>query len=127
VSWRDDLQPASLNGVRFGVLGDEARFGRKTVLHEYPMRDKPYAEDLGRAARRISITGFLIEDSLVYGGGSVTAQRDALVAAAETAGPATLVHPTLGRLTVNLPEDGLAIAERWDAGRYMEIRLCFPR
>lgn len=123
MSWRDDLQPASLNGVRFGVLGDESRFGRRTALHEYPKRDKPYAEDMGRATRRMTISGFLIENSFVYGGGAVLAQRDALVAAAERPGPATLVHPTLGQLTVNLVEDGLTCAERWDEGRVIEIRL----
>lgn len=123
MSWWDELQQASLNGVPFGVLGDEGRFGRRVAVHEYPMKDKPWVEDLGRATRRINLTGFLIENSLAYGGGDVLAQRDALVAAAETEGTATLVHPTLGRLSVTVPEDGLTVAERWDAGRYMEIRL----
>jgi hypothetical protein len=31
-------------------------------VHEYPNRDIPYAEDLGRRARRFSIGAFLIEE-----------------------------------------------------------------
>ena len=123
MSWRDELQQASFNGVPFAVFGGEARFGRRVVPHEYPMRDKPYVEDLGRAMRRIRLVGFLVENSLVYGGGSVIAQREALIAAAESAGQGTLIHPTLGRLTVSVPE--LAVSERWDVGRYFEVNFTF--
>src|SRR5579871_3815536 len=94
------LQPASFRGVPFGVLTDTDTFGRRLALHEYPMRDKPWAEDLGKRARRFQIAGFLITDSLVYGGGDVIAQRDAMAAAVEAAGAGALVHPTLGSVQV---------------------------
>ena len=125
MSWQDELQQASFRGVPFGVLGGEGRFGRRIAPHEYPMRDKPYVEDLGRSTRRFNISGFLIENSVVYGGGSVIAQRDAMVAAAETAGPGTLVHPTLGELTVNITEGGLGVIERAELGRVFEISFSF--
>lgn len=125
MSWFDQLQQASFRGVPFGVLGGESRFGRRVAVHQYPNRDKPYIEDLGRSTRRISLTGFLVENSLVYGGGDAFSQRDAMVAAAETVGSGTLVHPTLGELTVSIPDGGLSVTEKWDQGRYFEIGLTF--
>lgn len=125
MSWMGELQQASFRGVPFAVLGGEGHFGRRVAVHEYPKRDKPYVEDMGRSTRRIRLVGFLIEDSLVYRGGSVLAQRDAMVAAAEAPGPATLVHPTLGRLTVSVPDGGLVVAESWERGRYFELNFAF--
>jgi prophage DNA circulation protein len=125
MSWFDQLQQASFRGVPFGVLGSEGRFGRRVATHQYPNRDKPYIEDLGRSTRRITLTGFLVENSLVYGGGDAFSQRDAMVAAAETSGPGTLVHPTLGELQVSIPDGGLSVTERWDHGRYFEIGFTF--
>ncbi|NID15378.1 DNA circularization N-terminal domain-containing protein [Luteibacter yeojuensis] len=125
MSFFDELQPASFRGVPFAVLGGEGRFGRRVAIHEYPNRDKPYPEDMGRSARRISLVGFLIEDSAVYGGGGVIAQREAMVAAAEQKGPGMLVHPTYGELRVVVPDGGLGVVERWDSGRYFELSFSF--
>lgn len=125
MSFFDELQPGSFRGVPFGVLGAESRFGRRVAVHEYPFRDTPWIEDIGRGTRKITFTAFLIEDSLVYGGGSVLDQRDAMIAACETEGAGTLIHPTLGRLTVSVPEDGLGVIERWDEGRFFEISFLF--
>lgn len=118
-----NIQPASFRGVPFAVLVGESRFGRRIALHEYPFRDDPWPEDVGRGTRKFSIQGFIITDSLIYGGGDVQSQRDQLVAAAESAGAGTLIHPTLGRLQVTIPEDGLIITERLDASNYMEFTL----
>lgn len=125
MSWFDELQPASFRGIPFGVLGGESRHGRRVAVHEYPNRDRPFVEDLGRSTRRISLVGFLIEDSLVYGGGSAIAQRLAMTAAAEQRGPGILVHPTLGELRVSIPDGGLGVTERWDSGRYFELSFSF--
>jgi len=124
-TWAQMLNQASFRGVPFAVYGGDARFGRRLALHEYPGRDKPYIEDMGRSTRRIRMSGFLVTDSLVYGGGSVLAQRDALVAAVEAAGPGALMHPTLGALKVSVPAEGLSVTERWDMGRYFEISIVF--
>lgn len=123
--WVKQLNPASFRGLRFGVLGGEARFGRRLAVHEYPGRDKPYAEDMGRGTRVVNLVGFLIADSLVYGGGDVMEQRDLMIGAAEKAGPGILIHPTLGQLVVSIPEGGLSIVERWDEGRYFELHFSF--
>lgn len=124
-SFADQLQQGSFRGVPFGVLSAEGRFGRRLAVHEYPYRATPWVEDMGRATRKISFIAFLVTDSLVYGGGEVIAQREALIAACEKAGSGTLIHPSLGRLTVSVPEDGLTVTERWDGGRYFEVGFSF--
>lgn len=124
-TWTESLNKASFRSVPFAIYGGDARFGRRLALHEYPGRDKPYIEDMGRATRRIRMTGFLVTDSLIYGGGDVLAQRDALVAAVEQPGLGALMHPTLGALNVSVPAEGLSVIERWDMGRYFEISIIF--
>ena len=124
-TWAQSLNQASFRGVPFAVYGGEARFGRRQAVHEYPGADKPYVEDMGRSTRRIRMTGFLVTDSAIYGGGNVLAQRDKLVAAAERPGPGALMHPTLGALKVSIMDQGLSVIERWDMGRYFEISFTF--
>lgn len=93
-SWRDGLVPASFKGVSFSIQGHEGAFGRRVQLHEYPLRDTPFAEDLGRRARTLSV------DALVLGGDNYWPARNALLDACESAGPGTLKHPYLGELRV---------------------------
>lgn len=93
MSWRDALQPASFRGAAFGVVDIETSIGRRAALHEYPLRDDPYAEDLGKKAREYSINAFVIGDDYF-------SARDALVKALEDTSAGTLVHPTLGILSV---------------------------
>jgi prophage DNA circulation protein len=95
MSWKDSLQPASFRGVPFQVEGNDLSAGRRVQVHEYPQRDTPYTEDLGRATREISLTAFVI-------GADYLAARDSLLAACEEAGPGTLVHPWYGSLQVVL-------------------------
>jgi len=88
------LQPASYRGVPFHVDGSTFEAGRRTQVNEYPQRDKPYAEDLGRATRAIVV------DAIVVGPDYIE-QANALVAAAEEPGPGTLVHPWFGAMEVS--------------------------
>jgi prophage DNA circulation protein len=123
MSFFDQLQRASFGGVPFGVLSADATFGRRQAVHQYPFKEVPWVEDLGKSVRRINVTGFLVENSAIYGGGDVIAQREALIAVAESPGASTLVHPTLGRLDVNAAS--VTVSERWDQGRYFEVRFVF--
>lgn len=92
-SWQDRLRPASFRGVPFYV--DEAGYtgGRRIDTKEFPYRDDAASEDLGRAARRFQLRGYVIGDGYL-------AARDALERAVEgTAGTGILVHPYRGSLT----------------------------
>lgn len=119
MNFREQLQPASIGGVRFAVLNSEGKFGRRQAIHEYPFRETGWIEDTGKALRRLEITGFLLENDIVTGGGGVVVQRDALIAAAESPNPVTLIHPTYGTWSVNVQQ--IEIIERWDQGRYFEV------
>ena len=116
--WQDQLQKASFRGVEFQVEADDAAFGRRVQLHEYPQRDKPYAEDIGRRAREIGLTAFLI-------GPEYMAARDRLLAAIEEPGPGTLVHPWYGQLTVVVKDDGCRVTHSRDEGGLCRIQLAF--
>lgn len=114
--WKEKLQPASFRGVPFEVDGDDMEAGRRIQLHEYPKRDKPYAEDLGRATRKITVTAFVI-------GPEYMAARDKLLGALEEAGPGTLVHPWYGSLQV-VAEPARVRHHRQDGG-YCSFDLSF--
>ena len=93
MSWRDLLQPASFRGVPFKFESADASGGRRAQTHEYPMRDTPWTEDLGRKARTVSLNAYVL-------GADYMAARDALIAALDAAGAGTLVHRYWGELQV---------------------------
>lgn len=99
------LRTASYKGVRFDVTDAEANAGRRSVLHEYPMRDLPYVEDIGRATRRYALTA-------IVAGTDYIARTKRLMEALEAPGGGTLVHPWLGSLKVTPTEIGKAKFDR---------------
>ena len=94
-SWRDRLQPAKFREAEFFVESAEGEVGRKTVLHSYPQRDVPFAEDMGRKERGFTLEAYVI-------GRDYMAARDRLIEALESPGPGTLVHPYRGTVQVVL-------------------------
>lgn len=98
MTWRDDLQPASFRGVEFLCSQHDFVFGRRIELNQYPLRDEPFAEDLGRRAREWNIEAFVLGENYM-------ATRDALIAACEQAGPGRLVHRWLGEVSASVRGD----------------------
>jgi prophage DNA circulation protein len=84
--WRDQMQPASFRGAMFHVDIGARNGGRRVALHEYPKRNDPYAEDMGRRARRFTIQGYLI-------GPNYLDLKNALLDALDADGPGTLRLP----------------------------------
>jgi prophage DNA circulation protein len=93
MSWREGLIDASFRGIYFEVEATKSKFGRRTTRHEYPKRDTPAIEDLGRATRELQMTAFIIGDDYM-------ARRDELIEAAEEPGKGVLAHPFIGELDV---------------------------
>lgn len=89
------LLQASFRDVAFHVTSTELTAGRRTVLHEYPQRDKPYVEDIGRASRKLTFTAFIVGDDYIK-------QAQTLLAAIEEPGPGKLVHPHFGEMQASL-------------------------
>lgn len=121
--WQSQLRPCSFRGVPFAITSEEGSHGRRQAVHEYPYRDTAWIEDMGRGTRRFVLKGFLVQDSLIYGGGDVISQRLALISACETKGSGTLIHPTLGEMTVSVPENGLTLSGDMKNGRSFEFTL----
>lgn len=89
MAWRDELQAASFRSASFKVNTSDLQSGRRVVEHEYPQRDEPYGEDLGRQARSFTLDAFVL-------GADYLAQKTALLDACERAGPGELIHPYYG-------------------------------
>lgn len=83
---------ASYRGVPFYVTSTKLKVGRRVVLFEYPQQDKPFVEDLGRAARIVTVEAFTT-------GRDYVERMSALVKALETQGGGELVDPWVGRMT----------------------------
>lgn len=115
-AWRSQLRSASFRGVPFGVFDTSNAGGRRTVSHEYPFRDSPYVEDLGRKARTYQLQAFVVGENYMSG-------RDALIQALETSGPGKLIHPFLGTLTVQAGE--FSFTETRDDGGMASFSLTF--
>lgn len=117
MSWREELQKASFRGVPFEVESDEATFGRRVQLHEYPLRDEPLAEDMGRKARKKTVTGFVIGDDYLT-------KRNNLLTALETKGAGELVHPYYGRVMV-VVDDDVRVTHSFQEGGMCRFTISF--
>jgi prophage DNA circulation protein len=117
MDWRRHLYDASFRGVPFKVRDGQSPLGRRIVVHEYPLRDEPYAEDLGRKARQWGVEALLVGDDCL-----IAARH--LRAALEAPGAGMLVHPFLGAL----PAVVLNAVEMFDfdrEGRMVRFSLTF--
>lgn len=93
MAWRDEMQKASFRGVPFHVRSSDGDIGRRNVIHQYPLKDEAYGEDLGKKAREFTLQAFAIGENYM-------AARDAFEKAIEAPGPGELVHPWRGRMNV---------------------------
>ena len=118
MSWQEQIRrPASFRGVEFLTVEAEARVGRRTVVHEYPQRDAPFTEDLGRRAR------VFVVEALVIGADYID-RRDALMRAIEAAGPGQLKHPRWGVLQVSV-QDYVSVKESHREGGLARFSISF--
>lgn len=117
MAWKDRLQPASFRGVPFKVDNEDAGAGRRVETHEYPNRDKPYTEDLGKVTFRPNITAYVVGDDCYD-------QRDKLIEALNKPGPGTLVHPTYGEVSVCVDGE-VRVSTTSSEGRMVRFDLRF--
>jgi hypothetical protein len=91
-SWRNSLRPSSFRGVPFYVDEATGSGGRRKVVNEYPQREVPYIEDLGKLANKFRVRAFVVGDDYL-------ANSDALIAACQDFDTAAiLVHPWRGEI-----------------------------
>ena len=118
MSWRDNLRAATFRGVPFFVDDHDMTGGRRGTLHEYPERDKPFFEDLGRKAREFRIEGYVL-------GPDYMAARDRLLEALEAGGAGALVHPYYGTVQVAVSDRGFSVKETREQGGQARFSITF--
>lgn len=147
--WRDSLQLASFRGIYFHVETSGRQSGRRTVTHQFPKRNVPYAEDMGREAVHWSFTAYiLLNDKKLHASANhgrsnnapyfdMLQHRNLLIEALEMDGPADLIHPSLsmsysgGREGASQGGVMLVMCERYSIsesrtkGGYYELDLQF--
>lgn len=115
--WRMRLLPASYSSVQFHVEQQGRSGGRRVVLHEYPKRDTPYAEDMGRSAFRYQMTGYIIGPSYHIG-------KQALMDVLDRSEGANLVDPYLARPLFCICER-YSVSETRERGGYCQFEMTF--
>ncbi|AHG39228.1 2-hydroxyacid dehydrogenase [Pseudomonas syringae CC1557] len=115
-TWRDSLLPASFRGIGFFIEKAVVPVGRKGQLHEFPQRDEPYFESLGKQSQVHTLTAFIV-------GRDCFEQRDKLLQALEEEGAGELVHPWLGRMQVQVGE--CSITHNLAEGGIVRLELKF--
>jgi prophage DNA circulation protein len=120
--WRDNLVPASFRGAVFHVETSGRSSGRRTVVHQYPKRNLPYTEDMGREVVRWTFTGYLIlRDKGI--GGNLLSQIGRLIGALEADEGGLLIHPTLGTMMVLC--ERYSYSDKRTIGGYVEFDMQF--
>lgn len=113
------LAECSFRGVPFIVEEFGGGVGRRGELHEYPLRDIPYAEDLGRRARRWRWRAYVLGDDAL-------AQWSALCTALEQSGPGTLALPDGTSVQAQAdPKEEQRYTVTLDKGRKVSFELAF--
>lgn len=100
--FRDAWVPASFRSAPFFVEATSRDNGRRIITHEFPKKEVPYSEDMGRKAKTFTIRAYCITypETLDGQNGALynidyRVVRDNLIIALEAPGPATLVMSTL--------------------------------
>lgn len=112
------LWPASYKGVPFRVEQDSIDDGRRLAVHQFPHRDDPFVEDMGRKAGSFEITAYVV------GEGS-TAAAGALKSLTLRKGAGPLVLPLDGVVTAHLQDVKRAWAK--DKLGFVAFTLSFVR
>lgn len=97
MGWRDNLRQGSFRGIEFFTKDVQTAAGRRAVQHQFPNREEPYSEDMGRAARVYTVQGYVLGDDYFK------AKTD-LLKVFEKKGPGELIHPYYGSVFVQVSE-----------------------
>lgn len=116
MAWKDRLRPASFRGIPFFIETSQYTSGRRVTFHEFPDRELPYAEDLGRVGRTFRVDGHILGDDYFE-------QKDRMIEAAEKQGPGELIHPYFGTRFVQC--GAFSIDEDTKEGRIAKITFQF--
>lgn len=123
-AWRQKWLPAEFRGKLFFVENDVQSGGRRVALHQYPKRNVPYAEDMGRSANRFVVQGYLI--ALPSNPKSYLDLKNELIEELEKDGPGLLRLPMQYLLSdVNVMVQAYSVTENRERGGMCVIEMDF--
>jgi prophage DNA circulation protein len=119
--FRDAWITASFRSALFFCEANSRDNGRRIVQHEFPKKELPYAEDMGRKAKSFTVRAYCITHPFTMQGPALDGlynvdyrvARDALIKALEKPGPGTLVFSTLPSENVVVTRYRLSEEERF--------------
>jgi prophage DNA circulation protein len=126
--WRDALLQASFRAATFHVEAGSKENGRRIVMHEFPKRDLPYAEDMGRRAKTFTVRAYCIAFPKDLQGFPLYREdyripRNILLSALEALGPGRLQLPSLP--AENVVVDHYRMTEEEKLGGYCVFDIDF--
>jgi prophage DNA circulation protein len=119
--------PASFRTAQFHVEVGSHESGRRIVLHEFPKRDMPYAEDMGRRAYDITVRAYCV--AYPFDTNRPLYQRDyrvprnLLIRELETEGAGILQLPSLRPVSVVVQR--YRVTEEQKAGGFCMFDISF--
>ena len=116
MGYLDKLRQGSFRGFKFFIETSQVSGGKRAVQHQYPNRETPYTEDLGRNARSYQIEGHVIGDNYMEA-------KDRLFEVFEKKGSGELIHPYYGSLTVQV--SSLNVSESIKQGAIATFSVTF--
>lgn len=125
--WRDQLLPATFAGQQFHCEANAREGGQRAVTHEFPKKDLPYTETMGRRAMEFTIRGYCI--AYPFNTRYPLYQRDYrtprnnLINVLDAGNPGVLQLPTQAPMWVVCVKYRLAEEERF--GGYCVIDMSF--
>lgn len=116
MAWKDKLRPASFRGVPFFIDSSQFTGGRRVTFHEFPDRNRPFPEDLGKAGQTFKVEGHILGDNYFE-------TKAKIMEAVEKEGPGELVHPYFGTLFVQC--GSFSVDEDTKEGRIAKLSFLF--
>jgi prophage DNA circulation protein len=127
LAFREKWLPASFRGAMFHVEAGSKESGRRIVVHQFPKRELPYSEDMGRKAFAFSVRGYIltfpVDTTIDLYKKDYRLARDALIVQLEAIGTGVLQLPTLDPFTVVC--SGYRWTEEERAGGYCVFDMQF--
>jgi hypothetical protein len=125
--WRDQLLPAMFRGMQFHCESTRRESGTHVVTHQFPKRDLPYSEPMGRRAMEFSIRGYCIaypfDSNQPLFQRDYRVPRDNLISVLDNGLPGILQLPTLPPLYVLC--NRYSITEEEHLGGYCVFDMSF--
>lgn len=127
--WRDEWLPANFDGFPFHVEAGGTEGGNRIVTHQFPKKDVPYSENMGRKAREWTVRGYIVVYPNNSDGGlyqrDYRVARDNLRIRLDMGTPGVLQLPTFKRDPMVVVCTRYRLSEEEKSGGYCTFDMTF--